>query len=103
MPGPVSVTSTPIRPASENVRTVTRPPVGVDLMALSTIMEVPPNFQLGPNALQRSYVKSQTAGMVPLSELVTQHTTLAPLSVNHQGQFPSVTLTFNLRDNCRVR
>jgi len=37
--------------------------------------------------------------MVPLSELVTQHTTLAPLSVNHQGQFPSVTLSFNLKAN----
>ena len=43
--------------------------------------------------------RSQTAGMVPLSELVTQHTTLAPLSVNHQGQFPSVTLSFNLKAN----
>jgi multidrug efflux pump subunit AcrB len=63
------------------------------------IMEVKHGFQLGPNALQRIYVKSQTAGMVPLSELVTQHATLAPLSVNHQGQFPSVTLSFNLRDN----
>jgi multidrug efflux pump subunit AcrB len=37
--------------------------------------------------------------MVPLSELVTQHTTLAPLSVNHQGQFPSITLSFNLKAN----
>ena len=37
--------------------------------------------------------------MVPLSELVTQQTTLAPLSVNHQGQFPSVTLSFNLKAN----
>jgi multidrug efflux pump subunit AcrB len=63
------------------------------------IMEVNPGFQLGPNALRRIYVKSQTGGMVPLSELVTQHTTLAPLSVNHQGQFPSVTLSFNLKDN----
>jgi HAE1 family hydrophobic/amphiphilic exporter-1 len=63
------------------------------------IMEVRPDFQLGPNALQRIYIKSQTAGMVPLSELVTQHTTLAPLSVNHQGQFPSVTLSFNLKAN----
>ena len=63
------------------------------------IMEVKPGFQLGPDALKRIYVKSQTAGMVPLSQLVTQHTTLAPLSVNHQGQFPSVTLSFNLKDN----
>ena len=63
------------------------------------IMEVNPQFQLGPNALQRIYVRSQTAGMVPLSELVTQQPTVAPLSVNHQGQFPSVTLSFNLRGN----
>jgi HAE1 family hydrophobic/amphiphilic exporter-1 len=63
------------------------------------IMEVDPNFQLGPNALGRIYVKSQTAGMVPLSELVTQQPTATPLSVNHQGQFPSVTLSFNLRAN----
>jgi HAE1 family hydrophobic/amphiphilic exporter-1 len=63
------------------------------------ILEVNPGFQLGPNALQRIYVKSQTAGMVPLSELVTQQPTMAPLSVNHQGQFPSVTLSFNLKGN----
>jgi hydrophobe/amphiphile efflux-1 (HAE1) family protein len=63
------------------------------------IMEVNPQFQLGPNALQRIYVRSQTAGMVPLSELVTQQPTVTPLSVNHQGQFPSVTLSFNLKGN----
>jgi HAE1 family hydrophobic/amphiphilic exporter-1 len=61
------------------------------------IMEVNPGFQLGPNALQRIYVRSQTSGMVPLSELVTQHSTVSPLSVNHQGQFPSVTISFNLK------
>jgi HAE1 family hydrophobic/amphiphilic exporter-1 len=63
------------------------------------IMQVTPGFQLGPNAVQRIYVRSQSAGMVPLSELVTQHATLAPLPVNHQGQFPSVTLSFNLKAN----
>jgi HAE1 family hydrophobic/amphiphilic exporter-1 len=63
------------------------------------IMEVNPGFQLGPNALQRIYIRSQTAGMVPLSELVTQHSTTVPLAVNHQGQFPSVTLSFNLKGN----
>ena len=46
-----------------------------------------------------SICRSQTAGMVPLSELVTPHTTVAPLSVNHQGQFPSVTISFNLKPN----
>ena len=59
-------------------------------------MEVNPGFQLGPDALQRIYVRSQTAGMVPLSELVTQQPTVVPLAVNHQGQFPAVTLSFNL-------
>ncbi|HVB68240.1 MAG TPA: efflux RND transporter permease subunit [Acetobacteraceae bacterium] len=63
------------------------------------IMEVAPRDQRGPAALQRIYVQSQTAGMVPLSELVTKQTVLAPLSVNHQGQFPSVTLSFNLKGN----
>ncbi|HTC10452.1 MAG TPA: efflux RND transporter permease subunit [Acetobacteraceae bacterium] len=63
------------------------------------IMETNPAYQLGPNALQRIYVRSQTSGMVPLSELVTQHTTVSPLSVNHQGQFPSVTISFNLKGN----
>ncbi|HUN43085.1 MAG TPA: efflux RND transporter permease subunit [Acetobacteraceae bacterium] len=63
------------------------------------IMEVNPKLQLGPDALQRIYVRSQTNGMVPLSELVTPHTTVAPLSVNHQGQFPSVTISFNLKPN----
>ena len=61
------------------------------------ILEAKPNLQLGPNALQRIYVASQSAGMVPLSELVTLHHTVAPLSVNHQGQFPAVTISFNLK------
>ena len=61
------------------------------------ILEVTPTLQLGPDALRRIYVASQTAGMVPLSELVTLQQTVAPLSVNHQGQFPSVTLSFNLK------
>src|SRR5208283_4330710 len=56
------------------------------------IEQVDPNFQLGPDALKRIYVASQTSGMVPLSELVTLHVTTAPLAVNNQGQFPSVTI-----------
>jgi HAE1 family hydrophobic/amphiphilic exporter-1 len=63
------------------------------------IMEVNTGFQLGPDALRRIYVRSQTAGMVPLSELVTQQPKVVPLAVNHQGQFPSVTLSFNLKGN----
>ena len=37
--------------------------------------------------------------MVPLSELVTLRSTTAPLAVNHQGQFPSMTISFNVKRN----
>ncbi len=60
------------------------------------ILETDPGFQLGPNALQRIYVKSQSGTEVPLSQIASFKPTLAPLAVNHQGQFPSVTLSFNL-------
>jgi len=60
------------------------------------ILEADPAFQLGPNALARIYVRSQSGGEVPLNQIASVKTTLAPLAVNHQGQFPSVTLSFNL-------
>jgi hydrophobe/amphiphile efflux-1 (HAE1) family protein len=63
------------------------------------IEEVDPRFQLGPDALQRIYITSQTAGMVPLSEVVTLHDTTEALAINHQGQFPSATISFNLKGN----
>ena len=53
-------------------------------------------LQLGPNALQRIYIQSERGTQVPLSQIASFHTTLAPLAINHQGQFPSVTLSFNL-------
>jgi HAE1 family hydrophobic/amphiphilic exporter-1 len=63
------------------------------------IIQAKAALQMGPDALRRIYVRSQTSGTVPLSELITLHQTVTPLSVNHQGQFPSVTLSFNLRAN----
>ena len=63
------------------------------------IEQVDPRFQFGPDALKRIYIASQTSGMVPLSELVTLHSTTAPLAVNNHGQFPSVTISFNLKGN----
>lgn len=66
------------------------------------ILQVKPGLQLGPDALKRIYVKSQSGDMVPLSELVTLHETVAPLSVNHQQQFPSVTLSFNLKPGIQL-
>jgi hydrophobe/amphiphile efflux-1 (HAE1) family protein len=66
------------------------------------ILEVDPSFQLGPNALSRIYAKSASGSMVPLSQVATVTPAVAPLAVNHQGQFPSVTLSFNLAANSTI-
>ncbi len=60
------------------------------------ILEVDPGYQLGPNALSRIYAQSASGTMVPLSQFASMNRSIAPLAVNHQGQFPSVTLSFNL-------
>ncbi|HXJ83628.1 MAG TPA: multidrug efflux RND transporter permease subunit [Candidatus Methylomirabilis sp.] len=60
------------------------------------ILEVAPLFQQDPDALKALYVKSSTGVQVPLSALSHFERDAAPLSINHQGQFPSVTLSFNL-------
>ncbi len=60
------------------------------------VMEVDPKFQYGPEALNGIYIKSSTGQQVPLSTLVDTVVKVAPLVVNHQGQFPSVTISFNL-------
>ena len=60
------------------------------------VLEVDPKFQYGPEALNGIYVKSSTGQQVPLSTLVESVVKVAPLVVNHQGQFPSVTISFNL-------
>ncbi len=62
------------------------------------ILEVPPHMQGDANTLDRLYLKSPTSGAsVPISTLVTlDNTQVGPLSVSHQGQFPAITLSFNL-------
>ena len=60
------------------------------------VLEVQPQFQFGPNALSDIYVNSSSGQQVPLSTLVNAVEKVAPLVVNHQGQFPSVTVSFNL-------
>jgi len=63
------------------------------------VMEVAPQFQRSPDALEAAYVKSSTGSMVPLSAFTHFGPSNTPLAVNHQGQFPSVTLSFNLAQN----
>ncbi len=60
------------------------------------ILEVEPHFQLTPASLSKIYVKSSSGQMVPLSAFASLKTVTAPLSILHEGQFPAVTLSFNL-------
>jgi HAE1 family hydrophobic/amphiphilic exporter-1 len=60
------------------------------------VLEVDPRYQYGPEALSNIYVNSSTSQQVPLSALVNSTTTAAPIVINHQGMFPSTTLSFNL-------
>jgi HAE1 family hydrophobic/amphiphilic exporter-1 len=66
------------------------------------ILEVDPHYQLGPNALQRIYVRSQDNTSVPLSQIARVETGVMPAVINHQGQFPSVTLSFNLAPGATI-
>jgi multidrug efflux pump subunit AcrB len=61
------------------------------------ILEVEPQYQVNPESLNRIYVKSSTGQMVPLSAFARVKVATAPLTIVHQGQFPAVTLSFNLR------
>src|SRR3979411_1835073 len=60
------------------------------------VMEVNPQFQQNPGALRNLYVKSGTGTQVPLSAFTHMQTSNPTSAINHQGQFPVVTLSFNL-------
>jgi HAE1 family hydrophobic/amphiphilic exporter-1 len=61
------------------------------------IMELDPQYQLDPNALSMLYIRSSTNQLVPLKAVTNLTTGVGPLTVNHLGQIPAVTLSFNLR------
>ncbi|HTB75597.1 MAG TPA: multidrug efflux RND transporter permease subunit [Polyangiaceae bacterium] len=60
------------------------------------ILEVKPDEARTNAALNRLFVRTATGAPVPLSSMVHETTTTAPLAINHQGQFPAVTISFNL-------
>jgi multidrug efflux pump len=63
------------------------------------VMEVDPQFQQNPDSLKNIYVRSSNGTQVPLSAFTRFEPGATPLAVNHQGQFPVVTLSFNLAPN----
>ncbi|MDR3793111.1 MAG: multidrug efflux RND transporter permease subunit [Terracidiphilus sp.] len=63
------------------------------------VMEVDPQYSRSPDALNGIFIKSSTGNMVPLSTIAHYENQRTSLSVAHQGQYPAVTLTFNLAPN----
>jgi multidrug efflux pump len=66
------------------------------------VMEVDPQFQQDPDSLKYIYVKSSNGTQVPLSAFTRFEPGAAALALNHQGQFPVVTLSFNLAPNAAL-
>jgi len=61
------------------------------------ILEVEPQYQRNPDALSKLYVRSAKGTLVPLDTVVSVQRTVGPLSVNHFGQLPAATISFNLQ------
>jgi len=60
------------------------------------VMEVDPKYWQSPDSLKDIYLPSSSGTMIPLSAIAHYENTATSLSVNHQGQFPAVTISFNL-------
>jgi multidrug efflux pump len=63
------------------------------------VMEVDPKFQENPDSLRSIYVRSSTGMEVPLSAFTHFESKTTSLAVNHQAQFPAITISFNLAPN----
>jgi HAE1 family hydrophobic/amphiphilic exporter-1 len=60
------------------------------------VMELDPRYQTDPSVLSLLYVRSSTGALVPLNSVATLRPTVGPLAINHLGQLPSVTISFDL-------
>jgi len=63
----------------------------------NVIMEVQPQYQTDPSVLAMLYIRSAKGQLVPLTAVTRQREDIGPRSINHSGQLPSVTLSFNLK------
>jgi multidrug efflux pump len=66
------------------------------------ILEIDPRFQRDPEDLTRVYVPGSGNTQVPLSSVARFDRSIAPLVVNHQGQFPSVTISYGLKPDMQL-
>jgi len=61
------------------------------------VMELEPRYQTDPSVLGLLYVRSNTGALVPLNAVATLKPSIGPLAVNHLGQLPAVTISFDLK------
>jgi len=61
------------------------------------ILELMPEFRQNPSSLEALYIKSDRGQLVPLTTVATIRETVSPLTINHSGQVPSATISFNLK------
>ena len=73
-----------------------------ELNQYRVVLEAHPEFQRNPENLSSVFLRSAGGGSVPLGSFTTVQTGNAPLVVNHQGQFPVVTVSFNLAPNASL-
>src|SRR5579885_1892888 len=66
------------------------------------IMELEPEYQKDPSALSLLYIRSSSGQLVPLNTVAKITQNLGPLVVNHTGQLPSVTISFNLKPGVAI-
>jgi multidrug efflux pump subunit AcrB len=66
------------------------------------VLEVDPRYQRDPEDFSRVFVPGRNGDQIPLSSLIRIDKTLAPLVVNHQGPFPAVTISYNLRPDATL-
>jgi HAE1 family hydrophobic/amphiphilic exporter-1 len=66
------------------------------------IMELEDQYQKDPTALSLLYIRSGNGTLIPLSAVASLGTSLGPLTVNHLGQLPAVTVSFNLKPNVAI-
>jgi hydrophobic/amphiphilic exporter-1 (mainly G- bacteria), HAE1 family len=66
------------------------------------IMEVAPEYQTDPTALSLLYINAGDGKQIPLGTVATLQPSVGPLTVNHSGQLPSVTISFNLKPGVSI-
>jgi HAE1 family hydrophobic/amphiphilic exporter-1 len=68
----------------------------------SVILEVAPKYQRNPDALSKLYIRSSNGSLVPLDSVTRIRRSVGPLNINHFGQLPAATISFNLRPGASI-